>query len=219
MLSEYFKSPSRIRALRYGPCGSQLEGFAAYLSQLGYSKESACQHIRSAERVICWASRRRISVADIDEAALQSFGSRLVRGSGGSYCRQKRINILAGVRLFLQYLPGRSREDSRARKTTADLRLWRMFCEWMTAQRGTCEATLRNYEKPISRLIHAVDEDPRQLDAFQLRRFVTEECRGVGWVAAKHCTSALRRFVQFLAAKGLCSMSLLGAIPRLHIGG
>lgn len=215
MLSEYFKSPSRISALQDGPCGTWIEGFAAHLSQLGYSKESACQHIRSAERVICWASRRRLSLADIDEPALQSFGSRLVRRKGGSYCRQKRINILAGVRLFLQYLHGSSREDFHATQTTADLELWRMFCEWMTAQRGTSEATLRNYKKPISRLICAVGQDPRQLDAFQLRRFVTEECQGVGWVAAKHCTSALRMFVRFLSAKGFCSASLLGAVPSV----
>jgi hypothetical protein len=47
----------------------------------------------------------------------------------------------------------------------------------MTTQRGTCEATLRNYEKPVSKLIRAIGEDMRQLDASVLRRFVIEETR------------------------------------------
>lgn len=215
MLSEYFKSPSHIRALQNGPYGSRIEGFAAHLSQIGYSKESACQHIRSAELVILWADHMRLCLADIDKAGLQRFGDHLVRRRGGTYCRHKRVNILAGARLFLQFLHGCDRDEVCRRPTDGDLGLWSTFCKWMTAQRGTCEATLRNYEKPLSKLIRAIGEDARLLDALLLRRFVTEETRDVGWVAAKHCTSALRMFVRFLAAKSLCSVSLLGAIPSV----
>ena len=73
MISEYFKSPSRIHALRHGPCGSWLEGFASHLFQSGYARITARQHIRSAEHFICWADYRHLSLFDIDDSALQRF--------------------------------------------------------------------------------------------------------------------------------------------------
>ena len=41
MLSQYFEAPERIRAIRSGPLGALIEGFAEQLFQRGYSKISA----------------------------------------------------------------------------------------------------------------------------------------------------------------------------------
>ena len=51
MLSEFFKSPVRICAIRSGPFGSSIESFASYLVQSGYATISARRHIRSAEHI------------------------------------------------------------------------------------------------------------------------------------------------------------------------
>jgi integrase/recombinase XerD len=98
MLSEFFKSTVRIRAIRSGPFGLALENFASHLLQGGYAEISARRHIRSAEHIIDWASRRRLSLRDLDETALQRFGNHLVRCHCGRYCRADRIDILAGAR-------------------------------------------------------------------------------------------------------------------------
>lgn len=215
MLSEYFKSSSRIHALRHGPCGSWLEGFSSHLFQSGYARITARQHIRSAEHFICWASHRHLSLFEIDDTALQRFGQHLSRCRCGRYSCFRRGKILAGVRLFLAHVQGIDRGDSQTRWIVADPELWNGFCEWMTAQRGTTQQGLCNYRRPILNLLRSVDQDPGQLDAFRLRKFVLDECRGVGWATVKHCTTALRMFVRFLAAKDLCRVDLLGAIPTV----
>ena len=49
MLSKYFEAPERIRAIRSGPYGALIEGFADQLFQRGYAQISARRHIRAAE--------------------------------------------------------------------------------------------------------------------------------------------------------------------------
>ncbi len=49
MLSYIFDCPVRVQALRDGPCGSLLEGFAEELCQAGYANITARGHIRAAE--------------------------------------------------------------------------------------------------------------------------------------------------------------------------
>jgi site-specific recombinase XerD len=85
----------------------------------------------------------------------------------------------------------------------------------MRKQRGTTEATLCNYARPIRALIERFGDALGHLDAHGLREFVLEQSRATGWAAAKHCTTALRMFLRFLIAEGRCPAALLGAIPTL----
>jgi len=104
MLSEFFESRARIRAIRSGPCGARLESFATYLFESGYANISARRHIRSAEHIIHWVIRRRLSLLDLDRSAVQRFGDHLISCHCGRYCRENRVDILAGARLFLGHL-------------------------------------------------------------------------------------------------------------------
>ena len=49
MLSKYFKAPHRMQAIRSGPAGALIEGFARRLSEGGCEEISARRHIRAAE--------------------------------------------------------------------------------------------------------------------------------------------------------------------------
>ena len=66
MLSQYFEAAGRIRAIRSGPSGTLIEGFSKQLFERGYSEISARHHIRSAEHLLRWASRRGLSIEDFD---------------------------------------------------------------------------------------------------------------------------------------------------------
>jgi site-specific recombinase XerD len=216
MLSEFFEAPSRIRAIRGGPSGALLEAFANYLFESGYATISARRHIRSAEHIIHWAVRRRLVVHDLDRSALEHFGSHLSRCRCGRYSRADHVNILTGARLFLEHLQGGSGHAIRVTKPTApEPGLWKAFCAWMRAQRGTSDQTLYNYGIPIRELIRRLGGNPSKLDAHSLRQFVLHQSRTTGWAAAKKCTTALRMFLRFLIAEGRCPAALLGAIPVL----
>jgi integrase/recombinase XerD len=144
------------------------------------------------------------------------FGNHLTRCRCGRYSRTDRLAILAGARLFLKHLQDMNGQAICVTKTI-DPRpaLLTAFCAWMRAQRGTSDKTLDNYGIPIRELIRRFGENPSKLDAHRLRQFVLQQSRTTGWAVAKRCTTALRMFLRFLVAEGLCRAGLLGAIPVL----
>ncbi len=85
----------------------------------------------------------------------------------------------------------------------------------MQQQRGTCASTVANYEVHLRLLVARLGDDPRTWDARGLREFVLEGSRTCGWAAAKKRTTALRMFLRFLVAEGLCPSALAGAVPVL----
>jgi site-specific recombinase XerD len=216
MLSHYFESTARIQAIRNNLSGSLLEEFSDYLFESGYAEISARRHIRSAEHLVYWASKSGLSINELNDLALARFSDHLTQCHCGQYSRAKPVNILTGARLFLKRV---HRVDTLAVREPepADPQpaLLRAFCEWMREQRGTSEPTLYNYSLPIRELIHRLGGDPKNFDARSLRQFVLEQNQCSGWAKTKHCTTALRMFLRFLIAEGLCHPGLLGAIPML----
>jgi site-specific recombinase XerD len=217
MLSQLFEAPARIRAIQNGPVGPLLESVANHLFESGYATISARRHIRSAEHIICWASRSRSVLHDLDASALQRFGNHLSRCHCGRYSCADRVDILTGVRLFLKHLQGGSEEVTRrvTEPAAEPPALLQAFCKWMRALRGTSEQTLYNYGLRIRELLRSFGENPDDLDAAGLHQFVLQQSRTAGWAAAKSCTTALRMFLRFLIAEGRCPADLLGAIPVL----
>ena len=216
MLSKFFQSPGRIRAIRSSPSAALIEGFADYLFRSGYSEITARQHIRSAEHISLWADRRDLAVNELDGAALEHFGDHLKRCRCGRFSHANPVGVLAGARLFLKHTQGVEEPAIRVvEPTEVEPLLLKSFSDWMRMQRGTSDQTLYNYSIPIRALIQHFGEDPCKLDAHGLRQFVLTQSRGRGWATAKRCTTALRMFLRFLIAEGQCRAGLLGAIPVL----
>ena len=216
MLSTYFDGPVRVRLLRSGPFGAELEGFAEYLGRCGYSRTSARRHLRSAEHFAHWARARTVRVDAADEFAISKFGSHLARCHCGRYDCRDRASIVAGVRMFVEQMHGASCPVARSTEPVpSEPPLLKSFGDWMRKQRGTTDATLCNYARPIRALIGRFGGDLSHLDARGLRELVLQQSRSTGWATAKHCTTALRMFLRFLISEGRCSAALLGAIPTL----
>jgi site-specific recombinase XerD len=216
MLSHFFQAPARIREIRSNPSAALIEGFADYLFQNGYAEMSARRHIRSAEHIVRWATRRDLPISELDDRVLKRFGNHFKQCRCGRYCRCNRLRIVSGARLFLKHTQG---IDMAARRLTADANskpaLLESFCRWMREHRGTSEPALCAYSLPLRQLIRCFGEDPAKLDAKSLRKFVLSQTRNVGPAMAKRCTTALRMFLRFLIAEGRCRGGLLGAIPAL----
>jgi site-specific recombinase XerD len=215
MLSEFYKSPARIRALRDGPTGAMFEGFSRALSQAGYAQITARRHIRSAEHLINWIARKGVPVEELSERHLDEFDGHLrrCRCSYGSFAR---TNVLCGVRMFLRCLQQIGAVKTPAvRSRIDDPPLLTAFFQWMREQRDTVETTLHNYRSHILELLEKLGEEPSKFNAKGLRSFVMEACEKRGWAAAKTCTTALRMFLRFLIAEGECAAGLDAAIPVL----
>jgi site-specific recombinase XerD len=212
----FFQAPARIREIRSNPSTALIEGFADYLFQNGYAEVSARRHIRAAELIVRWATRRDLPISEVDDRVLKRFGNHLKQCRCGRYRRCSRLSIVNSARLFLKHTQG---IDMAARQRTAYANskpaLLESFCRWMREHRGTSEPALYAYSLPLRQLIRCVGEDPGKLDAKSLRKFVLSQTRNVGQAMAKRCTTALRMFLRFLIAEGRCRAGLLGATPTL----
>lgn len=215
MLSALFDSAARVHALRAGPAGALLDGFADALSHAGYAQITARRHLRAAEHFASWAARHGLWASGVTEQAVDRFRRHVPRCRCRRYGHADR-SLLHGVRLFLRHLEetGTIRVAAVASPVSGPA-LLRAFRDWMHQQRGTCESTLDNYGIHIRELLTRVGEKPDTLDARTLRQFVMEGSRTCGWAAAKKRTTALRMFLRFLIAQGHCASSLDGAIPVL----
>ena len=67
MLSHFFQAPARIREIRSNPSAALIEGFADYLFENGYAEMSARRHIRAAEHIVRWATRRDLPISELDD--------------------------------------------------------------------------------------------------------------------------------------------------------
>jgi site-specific recombinase XerD len=83
----------------------------------------------------------------------------------------------------------------------------------MRIQRGTTEATLNTYRRPIIELLHTLGEQPESFEAKALRTFVLERAGRSGIGQAKAVVQAVRMFLRFLVAIGRCAPGLEHALP------
>jgi integrase/recombinase XerD len=214
MFERFFDSCGRIRALRGGPGGDLLAGFAEALSEAGYARITARRHIRGAEHFLYWAGKAGIAADGFDDQVVSRFALHLKQCRCPGYGHGNRRDVLRGARLFVEQAQraGSGVACATTRGSTEPVLLC-AFEQWMREQRGTCAATLYNYSIPLRRLIARVGGDPRRLDAQGLRQLVLEAVQKSGWAAAKKCTTAVRMFLRFLIAEGQCPAGLDAAIP------
>ena len=214
MLATYFVSPQRLQELREGRGGALLECFSQVLNECGYAEITARRHIRAAEHLLYWAEVKRLPYDTPNEAILWRFDEHLMRCRCPGYGHTHRLDLLNGVRLFLEHLQQVGViNTSTVEPVTQPPALFTSFCDWMRAQRGTADITLYNYGLVIRALLVTLGEDPGEFDAQSLRQFVLDQTRDRGWAVAKRCTTALHMFFRFLIAEGKCDNRLAGAIP------
>lgn len=213
MLSKYFEGLERIHAIRSGPSGALIEGFAEQLFLRGYAEVTARRHIRAAEHLVRWANRQGLSDHELSDRRLKGFREHLRRCRCGRYSSAKPVEVLNGARLFVRHLRGVAEPAVRERAPVVEgPELLEAFCAWMRERRGTSALCLYNYSIPIRELLKCVGDDPSVLDARCLRQFVLKQSQR-GRHMAQRCRTALRMFLRFLIAEGHCRAGLLGAIP------
>ena len=160
--------------------------------------------------------RQQDREAALDEPMIEEFVQHLNRCRCPRYGRTHRRDLRKGARLFLRYARFADIVMTRAvEENIVDPALLVSFGGWMRQQRGTCEATLYNYNLHLRDLLKSLGEDPDRFDAQNLRQFILDTSQRSGWASAKQCTTAVRMFLRFLIADGKCAAGLEGSIPVL----
>jgi integrase/recombinase XerD len=211
MLTEFFDSPLRLQELRESPEAPVLEGFAQELYQVGYTATRVRRHIRAAEHLIYWRAQECKPPTALDERSVEDFARHLYRCQCPRYGH---TDLRNGARLFIKYLRRAGvLTTSISEQALEAPALFASFCLWMREQRGTCDRTLQGYRPDLCDLLRSLGEDPSRFDAQNLRKFILERSQRCAPATAKRCATAVRMFLRFLIANGMCVAGLDGSIP------
>jgi integrase/recombinase XerD len=214
MLEQFFHSRSRIRALRAHSDGTLLDGFARALWDAGYAEYTARKRILAASHLLYWARTRGIPSDDLDMRMLARFDDHLKRCKCKGFDHTDRADCLCAARSFLKYRCGDGVDPWRSSSLEAQLPpLLQEFFAWMREQRGTGQSTLNGYRAPLREILKRIGEDPSRLDVPLLRQFILEQSQRMAPGAAKNYATAVRMFLRFLIAQGLCRSGLDAAVP------
>ena len=200
--------------------GGLVEAFAGSLTAQGY-RDATVRYFRSSCRhLIVWLYRSELTLAGIDGGVLQQFLDHDCACQHPQFF--SRPNAFSGSPRVQAMLVRFARFLVR-RGVVAD---WPdpvpeagseahvgAFLGWMRQHRGARETTLRVYDRSLRALLPRLGDDPGTYAAVSIRTAMLERAQA-GSGSPVEC-SALRSYLRFLAARGLCPPGLAGAVPSI----
>ena len=187
--------------LRSGALAGQLDGFAAWLWDCGYSPATALPYLRIAARFGRWLDDNSLRECDVDEERCRQF----LR-----HRRRRRLHRghWAALRLLLRYLREAGVIATASTPVVDDesVALEQAFGAYLLRERGASPATESNYRREIRAFLHhrfrRGSVTPSAIRAHDLQRFVLSRAQQVAPRRVKLSVTALRAFVRFLRVRG-----------------
>jgi integrase/recombinase XerD len=202
------------RNMDVGDLAPLVTEFMAHLRALGYSYLTVRNYEGSARHFACWLVRERLAVGNVDEDVVSRFarhrcrcpGIRRVKGVSEKYVRR--------ARRFVDFLGdcGIVRREPKRTSPAFDRHVIE-FQEWLRRHRGITELTIGRHGRMVMRLLPALGRRSQSWDAQLIRNVILAETRRASLAYVKTMTMALRGYLRFLGARGLCRAGLERAVP------
>lgn len=194
-----------------------LKHFLTRCKKDGFSSSSLDKYESSCRHVLIWLHRARISITDFDVKILDRFLHHDCVCPGPFRSPRPRLR---GRRYeypfltFLQYLAeiGVVSVETITPEPETDL-LLRPFEEWLRYHRGIGEQSIRNHSRRVATLVLILGPDPRSYDAAGIREALLRHYAGVSREVAAHLASSMRMYLRHLTSIGICSPTLVDAVP------
>ncbi len=200
MLNAYFKRPLTLERYRASLAGPHLDAFITWLEQRGYPPRRIHRLIHGVHRFAQWAQDDGLSINELDAKTLEVFCHHLQARQGLRYPSGSCRPLFVGARHFITFLEtlGVVSPTALVLPPPPEPEILGAFRHWMRTHRGTTEATLNTYRRPIIDLLQTLGEQPERFKAKALRTFVLDRTgrRGIG--QAKTVVQAVRVFLRWL---------------------
>ena len=206
----------RARCMDAGPLRSLIDAFAVELKSHGHTMLTVSGYEDSARHFVGWLCRCKIGLSQIDEDVAERFAGHRCRCPGAR--RQDRLSpkYVRRVRRFIRFLLERGIVAAIAPGVprSIDPRVV-AYQDWLRRHRGISERTIDRHGRMVMRLVPGLGADPEAYDAALVRRVILDEAKRSSRPHVKTMTTALRGYLRFLAAAGLCRPSLDRAVPTI----
>jgi integrase/recombinase XerD len=188
--------------------------FEAALTELGHTSLTVNGYSDSARHFAAWACEAGLHLDDLSQATVNRFaghtcgcaGTRRWRGVSRKYARRvgRFVEFLAerGVILPAPCAPAEPVPPQIAE-----------YQRWLAVHRGLSARSVSRQGRMVRRLLPALGKDPRAYDAATIRAAFRAEAQRCSPSHISTMTSALRGYLRFLAASGLCRPGLDQAVP------
>jgi integrase/recombinase XerD len=204
------------RCMNAGALAPQVAEFTRHLSVLGHSRLTVSGYEAAARHIAQWLALAKVAVVEIDDAVIDRFarhrcrcpGIRRVKGVSAKYVRR--------ARRFVEFLGERGIVRRKPKSTSPAFdRHVIEFQEWLRQHRGITELTIGRHGRMVMRLLPALGRRPRSWDAQLVRDVILAETKRASLAYVKTMTMALRGYLRFLGARGLCRAGLEQAVPTI----
>lgn len=200
-------------------CADAIAWLSNELGRKGYVHVTTLRHLRAARHLLLWADAQGIVLRAIDDTFVARFRRHLSTcRCAGFHARavpHQHAEAARGARFFVACLreagvlkPSPAQEEfAPAHSLVAG------FSEWMRGTRGVTSTTVRIYRAVAVDILDSFPDLEGGLAADALRSFVLARCRKSGTSKAKQVVTGMRMFLRYLATQGVCSASLVYAVP------
>lgn len=208
-----------------GRCGRQcsmdagelaplVEEFVVHLRALGHSRLTVGGYEASARHFACWLARAGIAVGDVDDDFVDHFARHRCRCPGIRRLNRVSEKYARRARRFVAFLADRGvvRCPTCAPPPAPDREV-RAFQEWLRCHRGISERTIDRHGRMVMRLLPALGSNPERYNAQLVRQVILDETKQASIAYVKTMAMALRGYLRFLGASGLCPPGLDQAVP------
>ncbi len=190
--------------------------FAAHLRAMGHSRLTVEGYNASARHFACWLVRAGLAVCDVDDDVIHRFARHRCRCPGIRRLNRVSQKYARRACRFVAFLAERGivRCPASSPRPAPDLGV-QAFQEWLRDHRGLSERTIDRHGRMITRLLPALGGEPQRYDAHHVRQVILAETKCASIAYVKTMAMALRGYLRFLGASGLCRPGLDQAVPMI----
>lgn len=195
-----------------GPLAPLASGMAAQLTTLGYAPSTADGHMYLVGRLSRFLERRGLAASQLTTKVVNEFFADLHAHHGSSWPTPKSLGWLVdylrevGVTPTLPPVPAESAQEELVDR----------YRSYLVDERGLVRKTVIARER-TARLFLAehAGRELHDLDAGDVTRFVTRQCRRLTVRSAERLVNGMRSFLRFALVEGLISAPLANAVPSV----
>jgi site-specific recombinase XerD len=208
--------PESLQLMDPGALLPFVEAFSSRLLTHGYTRLTVTGYEDSARHFGQWLRCTEIAVTEIDDNVVRRFERHRCRCPGTRRVDQLSAKYVNRARRFVSFLAecGVVTPSTQDTPRAHDGRVL-AFQTWLRRHRGISERTICRHGRMVMRLLPALGTDPRMYDAGLVRQVILGEAQRSSRAYLKTMTMALRGYLKFLAARGLCPPGLDLAIPAV----
>lgn len=195
-----------------------LDDFLGALDAAGYSSLSISNYCQSVAHFGLWIDHNNVGIEEVDEKVVTAFAAHRCRCLGIRHRKRLSRRYVERVRRFIRDLDRRGVVDYRSidiSTADSDPDSVAAFRDSLANDHGLSRRTVDRYVHLVTQLLLTLGDNPTAYDAGAVRDAIAGLSPRYSRSTIQGYTTALRAYLRFLVARGLCCVSLVEVVPTV----